>query len=612
MEVCPIISVHFIGPLGSLCHGVCRGRVSRPLFTGDSSLTDRREEDFKVKSTTTTHCQAISSSLPKLRVLSLFNCNLSGPIDISLLKLHALSDIHLACNDLSAEVPEFFSDFPNLNSLRLGASGLHGAFPKKIFHVPTLQTIDLSYNPQLQGSLPDFPKNGSLRSFVLSGANFTGFFPNSTGDLKMLSRIDVSRCNFTGAIPRSMENLTQLIYVDLSWNKFNGSLPFFSMAKNLTLINLSSNHLTGQINSSQWENLTNLLSLDLRYNLLDGRIPTTLFSHPLLQKLQLSNNQFSGQLLEFANISVLDTLDLSSNYLEGPIPMSIFNLRALKFLSLSSNNFSGSFPLNGIEQLRNLSALDLSYNSLSITYDDTISSDSSFPQITTLGLASGKLRRFPDFLRNQFNLSYLDLSQNQIHGEMPNWIWRLNSLYELNLSRNSLVTLEGPFLNLTSNKTMLDLHSNQLQVQFPLFSKFASYLDYSRNNFSSTIRTDIGDFFTYTVFFSLSSNKFHGIIPDSICNAPNLEVLDLSNNSLSGMILWCLTAMSDILGVLNLQRNKLSGFIPDKFPWNCSLKTVELNENQIEGQFPNSLAHCTMLEFLNVGNNGITDTFLAC
>ncbi|PQQ00592.1 receptor-like protein 12 [Prunus yedoensis var. nudiflora] len=334
----------------------------------------------------------------------------------------------------------------------------------------------------------------------------------------------------------------------------------------------------------------------------------TLFSHPLLQKLQLSNNQFSGQLLEFANISVLETLDLSSNYLEGPIPMSIFNLRALKILSLSSNNFSGSFPLNGIQQLRNLSALDLSYNSLSITYDDTISSDSSIPQLTRLGLASGKLRRFPDFLRNQSYISFLDLSQNQIHGEIPNWIWRFNHLYELNLSCNSLITLEGPFLNLTSTLSMLDLHSNQLQGQIPI-PPSASYLDYSRNNFSSTIRSDIGDFFTLTLFFSLSSNKFHGIIPDSICNGQDLEVLDLSNNSLSGMIPRCLTAMSDVLGVLNLQRNKLSGIIPDKFPSNCSLQTVELNENQIEGLFPNSLANCTMLEFLNVGNNRITDTF---
>ncbi|PQQ21779.1 receptor-like protein 12 [Prunus yedoensis var. nudiflora] len=556
-------------------------------------------------------CQAISSSLPKLRVLSLSTSNISGPFDSSLLKLHSLSVIRIENNNLSTQVPEFFSNFRNLTSLRLSGSGLYGTFPEKIFRVPTLQTIDLSGNSQLQGSLPEFPENASLQSLVLNGANFSGqLLPNSIGNLKRLSKIDISTCNFTGSIPRSMENLTKLIYVDLSWNKFNGSVPFFSMAKNLTLINLSSNLLTGQINSYHWENLTNLVNLDLRFNLLNGTIPPSLFSLSLLQKLQLSNNQFSGQLPVFRGISLLDTLDLSSNHLEGPIPRSIFNLRELKILSLPSNNFSGSFPLNSLQQLKNLSSLDLSYNRLSIDYNDTNSSAASFPQITTLKLASVKLRRFPDFLRNQSHLSNLDLSQNQIHGEIPNWIWRLNNLFQLNLSCNSLETLEGPLLNATSSSlSVLDLHSNQLKGQIPLFSQFSVYLDYSRNNFNSSIRTDIGDFLSNTIFFSLSSNKFQGIIPESICNAPNLQVLDVSNNSLSGLIPKCLTAISGTLAVLNLRRNNLSGTVPDQFPEHCSLKTLDLNGNQIGGQFPKSLANCTMLEVLNLGNNKIRDEF---
>ncbi|ONI03781.1 hypothetical protein PRUPE_6G281500 [Prunus persica] len=581
------------------------------LLRNLSELVELHLDGVNISAHGTEWCQAISSSLLNLRVLSLSACNISGPFDSSLLKLHSLSVIRIENNNLSTQVPEFFSNFSNLTSLRLSSSGLYGTFPEKIFQVPTLQTIDLSGNSQLQGSLPEFPKNASLQSLVLNGANFSGqLLPNSIGNLKMLSKIDVPSCNFTGSIPRSMENLTQLIYVDLSMNKFNGSVPFFSMAKNLTLINLSSNLLTGQINSSHLENLTNLVNLDLRFNLLDGTIPPSLFSLSLLQKLQLSNNQFSGQLPVFGGISLLDTLDLSRNKLEGPIPMSIFNLKGLKILSLSSNNFSGSFPLNSLQQLKNLSSLDLSYNSLSIDYNTANSSDSSFPQITTLKLASGKLSRFPDFLRNQSKLNTLDLSQNQISGEIPNWIWRLSTLFQLNLSCNSLETLEGPLLNVTSSSlSVLDLHSNQLQGQIPLFSQSSIYLDYSRNNFNSSIRTDIGDFLYFAVFFSLSSNKFHGIIPESICNASNLQVLDVSNNSLNGLIPRCLTAMSGTLAVLNLRRNNLSGTVPDKFPEHCSLKTLDLNGNQIGGQFPKSLANCTMLEVLNLGNNQIADTF---
>ncbi|XP_048439393.1 receptor-like protein 6 [Pyrus x bretschneideri] len=204
-------------------------------------------DDVRISAQGSKWCQAISSSLPNLRVLRLSTCNLSGLIDSSLLKLQSLSVVWIENNYASTQVPEFFSKFTNLTSLLLRNSRLYGAFPKKIFQVPTLQTIDLSGNQQLQGSLPEFPKNASLQSLVLSGVNFSGLLPNSIGNLKMLSNIDISRCNFTGSIPRSIKDLHQLVYFDLSLNKFNGSVPSFSMAKNLTLINLSNNQLTGSV-----------------------------------------------------------------------------------------------------------------------------------------------------------------------------------------------------------------------------------------------------------------------------------------------------------------------------------------------------------------------------
>jgi Leucine-rich repeat (LRR) protein len=146
-------------------------------------------------------CRALSSSLPNLRVLSLSYCNLSGPIDPSLQNLQSLSIIRLNDNDFSAPVPEFFADFKNLTSLEVFESRLNGKFPEKIFQVPTLQTLDLSYNFLLEGSLPEFPPNGSLQTMVLGYTSFSGTLPSSIGNLKMLSTIDLWRCNFVGSIP---------------------------------------------------------------------------------------------------------------------------------------------------------------------------------------------------------------------------------------------------------------------------------------------------------------------------------------------------------------------------------------------------------------------------
>ena len=273
-------------------------------------------------------CQALSSSTPNLRVLSMSDCYLSGPFDPSFSELRSLSIIRLDGNPLNAPVPEFFANFINLTSLNLVDCGLNGTYPESVFQILTLQTLDLSKNELLHGALPD-----------------------AIGNLTMLSRLHLSNCNFSGSIPNSMANLVQLVYLDMSINSFTGPIPSFSMAKNLTQIDLSHNKLTGQITSTHWNDLPNLVNLHLSFNSLEGSVPVSLFSLPLLLKLQLSNNQFSGQLNYFYVSSyLLDTLDLSSNNLEGPIPMSVFGLRGLKILSLSSNNFSGSLQLNNIQQ----------------------------------------------------------------------------------------------------------------------------------------------------------------------------------------------------------------------------------------------------------------------
>ncbi|KAL7234957.1 hypothetical protein ACSBR1_018432 [Camellia fascicularis] len=161
---------------------------------------------------------------------SLSNCDLSGPIDSSL-RTTSLSEIHLDSNNLSVSVLEFFANFTNLTVLSLSSSNLEGQFPPKIFQVLMPQTLDLSNNKKLQGSLPKFLQNGSLQRIVLSDTNFSGRLPDSIGNLRNLSRIDLSDCNFAGPIPSSMANLGHLVYLDLSSNNFIGPIPTFRPLK---------------------------------------------------------------------------------------------------------------------------------------------------------------------------------------------------------------------------------------------------------------------------------------------------------------------------------------------------------------------------------------------
>ena len=195
-------------------------------------------------------CQALSSSVPNLLVFSLSSCHLSGPIHSSLQKLRSLSRIRLDDNNFAAPVPQFLASFSNLIHLQLSSCGLTGTFPEKIIQVTTLQILDLSMN-LLEDSLPEFPQNGSLETLVLSDTKLRGKLPNSMGNLKKLTSIELARCHFSGPILNSVANLPQLIYLDLSENKFSSPIPSFSLSKRLTEINLSYNNLMGRFFSTR-------------------------------------------------------------------------------------------------------------------------------------------------------------------------------------------------------------------------------------------------------------------------------------------------------------------------------------------------------------------------
>ncbi|KAG5626206.1 hypothetical protein H5410_011424 [Solanum commersonii] len=428
----------------------------------------------------------------------------SGSINL-LANLKFLSIVRLDGNNLSAPIPEFFAELTNLTVLSLSSCNLIGEAPQKIFQVPTLQTIDLSENEMLGGSLPEFPSKGSLQNLVLSDTKFSGSLPESIGNLRKLSRIELRACNFTGPIPSSMENLTQLVLLDFELNSFTGSFPSFKLSKNLTRIYSARNRLTGI--SSDWQGFENLKYLDLSNNSISGLIPASVFYLPSLSDLVLSNNMFSGQITELQNvISPLTSLELSSNKLEGPIPEFLFELHDLYGLSLSFNKFNGTVQLKKFTNLNKLVSLDLSHNSLSV--DTTISESdlALLPQLNSFMLASCNLQNI-SFLKNQSKLSMLDLSNNQLTGEIPNWLVEINDglLRFLNLSFNQFMRLQEPY-TIGFLMNFLDLHSNLLTGVIPLPPRAAAYIDFSDNNFSS-FPPDFGKYLVTARFLSIANNK---------------------------------------------------------------------------------------------------------
>lgn len=184
--------------------------------------------------------------------------------------------------------------------------------------------------------------------------------------------------------------------------------------------------------------------------------------------------------------------------------------------------------LDKILNLGNLAKLDLSYNSLAV--DESSRNYSFSPMLELLNLASCKLREIPN-LKNQSQLQYLYLSENQISREIPNWIWRVSAvgLHCLNLSHNLLVGFQGPYS--IPALRFIDLSSHQLRGNIHQLPNNLIYIDFSNNNFTSSIPADTGNFMPRLRYFCAANNGLTGIIPASLCNATTLSLLDLSNNS---------------------------------------------------------------------------------
>ncbi|GKD12282.1 leucine-rich repeat-containing protein, partial [Tanacetum coccineum] len=367
-------------------------------------------------------------------------------------------------------------------------------------------------------------------------------------------------------------------------------------------------------------NLTHLNHLDLSNNRLNGTLPSWLFTSLSLQYLYLNSNMFSGNVpFESFALPSLTWLYLSNNQLGGQIDVQTFGqLTNLTHLDLSFNNFSGEWELDTLSpSLTNLEYLDLSYSGFSVTTNNA--NHSLNPRFRYLRLASCKLKVldygsetivgfdlgfvdlnfggtvavvFPDSLRAMKQLWYLDLSSNEIYGQIPHWAREIGSTYELeyvNLSHNFITSLlQFQLYGLEE----LYLQSNLIQESFPP----------SICNMSNLMYLD------------MSNNRFGGLIPQCFGNiTSSLEMIDMGNNSFQGMIPSLYDGCENLAFVL--KSNNFHGHIQPSSTVEYSfqsLRVLDLSDNRFVGQLPakyfqnfnsmkNVVKNSTTPEYLNLG-----------
>jgi uncharacterized protein YjbI with pentapeptide repeats len=263
-------------------------------------------------------------------------------------------------------------------------------------------------------------KGGKVTKIDLRGANLCSALqcsklPDEIGELgESLEVLDLSRSNKRYPpleIPSTIGKLTKLKIFDVSGNSLT-KLP------------------------SEIGNMSSLQILNLSGCLFNRQIPAAIWKLDKLEKLNLNENNFSGNVFpsEIGRLTNLRELFLSQTGLEGTIPSEIGALTKLKNLEFFSNKLTGTVP-SSLENLTLLKRVDFFNNAL----EGTIDFLTKLPDFEVIHLHSNKFSgSIPSGLGDLSRLTWLDITKNMLTGEIPASLASIPALKDLHLGDNYL------------------------------------------------------------------------------------------------------------------------------------------------------------------------------
>ncbi len=466
--------------------------------------------------------------IKSLAFLSISSNKFTGLIPSWLSDLQLLFYLSLDRNPfISNTIPSSISNLTSLSLLSLSYTNLRGNIPYWIGDLIFLESLLLIGN-DLTGTIPSsLSKLTNMKALYLENNKLNGSFPHWIGNLSTLSYLTLVSNHLTGTLPYSLSSLSSsLSLLALGYNYFSGTIPeWMNQLTKLNSFYLDNNLFTGTISSSLCV-MIELTEIDFSANLLSSSIPDIFGTLLNLTDVQLEDNLLIGTIpSSISKLRWLSRLFVQNNYLSGSLNM-VFNgsfQRNLSNIQLSNNQFTGELP----EQLFLSSSL-VSVSAVSNCFHGTISSSICMNnQLETLALdglvCASSCRKH---ILPGISSSYV--SRRSITGSIPDCLWSLPQLKVLHLSGNSLkITLPTNRIYFSKSISDLSLSHNLLtgSITSDLKSKLWSNLDLSHNRLSGTLDSS---HFETTVdsALSLKNNRLSGFIPTKIHDMINIDILE--------------------------------------------------------------------------------------
>ncbi|KAK7847288.1 receptor-like protein eix2 [Quercus suber] len=437
------------------------------------------------------------------------------------------------------------------------------------------------------------------------------------GNLSRLTHLDLEgNYNLSTKNLNWVSSLSSLEYLYMGGVKIDHTkadwLHAINMLPSLLELTLYSCELEHLPSSLTFLNFTSLQILDLSYNPFNTSIPKWLFNLTSLTQLDLSFSNQGGKILDSFGrlLGSLKYLYLGGNHFSGSIPASIGNLSSLEELDLSYNEMNGTIP-KSFGQLSKLVKLYLLENFWkSVITEAQLMNLTSLEEfaLTTNNKSQPLVFNVKYDWRPPFKLKILHLESCRIIGpKFPVWLQVQSKLTYVTL-RN--VGIEGTipeecFSTISFQLTYLDLSNNQIkgnlqhQLVFPKLTK----LFLQSNFFSGPIPSNISDLMPSLQYLDLSENLLYGKIPLSISKIKHLNILVLRRNNLLGELPhhWNKSQMD--LRVVDISYNNICGKIPSSMGFLGNLSILVLSNNNLSGEIPSSLQNCSIVSMDFGGNH---------